>query len=292
MSGYLFILAKAGDKVPVGTTVGFIMETKEEMDSLERQAEPARNAATHIVGGSSELYQGVRVRSTSPLVGIRKAIAEHMQRSLLTSAQVTVMGEIDGTEIVELRNRLLAQEQALGTRITYSDLLISTVAKALRLHPTINASIINGKILVWDEINVAFAVSVEDGVITPVIRNADEKSLVEISQEVKMSAQRARDRTLRLDEVRGGTFTVSNLGAVGAGWRFDTIIINQPQSAILATGGIVDRPAVRDGKIVVRPIMTYMLTYDHRLLEGGGIITRFINSLTELLEHPDPKWYA
>ena len=259
---------------------------KEELGTLrkERGTEAAPEPGSSAETG--EMYQGIKVRSTVPLTGIRKAIAEHMQRSLSISAQVTVMGEIDMKAMMELRQSLVAQEKALGTRVTYGDLLVVAVAKALGEYPMVNSSIIGNEIKIWEDINIAIAVSVEEGVIVPVIRHADRKSLVEISQELKELAQKARDRTLLAEEVKGGTFTISNLGAVGAGWRFDTIIINQPQSAILATGGITDRAVVREGQIVARPIMTYMLTYDHRVIEGGGIVTRFLDSLVGRLENP------
>ena len=238
-------------------------------------------------GAGSEFYEGLRVKATLPLTGMRKAIAEHLHHSLLNSAQVTVMGEIDMTEMIKLRSRLKAEEGVLGTRITYNDLLVRAVARMLKEYPMINASIIGQEIKLWEDINVGVAVSVEDGLLVPVIKNADRKSLVNISKEVKALAEKARNRTLRPEEVRGGTFTISNIGAVGAGWRFDTIIINPPQSAILAVGGITDRPVVRDGQIVIRPIMTYDFTYDHRIVEGGGVVTRFINSLISLLENPE-----
>jgi len=254
-------------------------------EDLEKEA-----TAKKMVGDSAEatceVYQGIRVKSRMPFTGIRKTIAEHMRRSLSVSAPVTVMGEIDMTEIVKLRKSLLAQEGNLGARVTYTDLLIFTVASVLRDYPLINSSIIDNEIKIWEDINIAIAVSIEDGLIAPVIKNADKKSLVEISQAAETLAQKAKKRTLALEEIKGGTFTISNVGAVGAGWRFDTVIINQPQSAILATGGITDRAVVRNGQIVIRPIMTYSFTYDHRLLEGGGVVTRFLNSLTQLLENP------
>lgn len=277
---------KKGSQAPIGSIAGFIAETKEELETLQekRGTEAAQEPGSS--GDTVEMYEGIKVRSTVPLTGIRKAIAEHMQRSLSISAQVTVMGEIDMKAMMELRKSLVAKEKVLGTRVTYSGLLVVAVAKALGEHPMVNSSIIDNEIKIWEDINIAIAVSIEEGVIAPVIRHADRKSLVEISQELKKLAQKARDRTLLAEEVKGGTFTISNLGAVGAGWRFDTIIVNQPQSAILATGGITDRAVVRDGQIVVRPIMTYMLTYDHRVIEGGGIVTRFLNSLTGLLENP------
>jgi len=238
-------------------------------------------------GTGSEIYEGLRVKSTMPLTGMRKAIAEHLHRSLLNSAQVTVMGEIDMSEMIKLRSRLKAEAEVLGTRITYNDLLVSAVARMLKEYNMINASIIGQEIKIWEDINVGVAVSVDDGLLVPVIKNADRKSLVDISKETKVLAEKAKNRTLMPEDVRGGTFTISNIGAVGAGWRFDTIIINSPQSAILATGGITDRAVVRDGQIVIRPIMTYDFTYDHRVVEGGGVVTRFINSLIGLLENPE-----
>jgi pyruvate/2-oxoglutarate dehydrogenase complex dihydrolipoamide acyltransferase (E2) component len=227
----------------------------------------------------------VEAESTIPLTGTRKTIAEHMLRSLSISAQLTAMGEIDMTEIVKLRESLLEQEEVLATRITYTDLLVFAVAKVLKKYPLINASIIDNNIKVWKDINVAVAVHIEGGVIVPVIRNADKKSLAEISQEVKNLTQRARERTLTLEEIKGGTFTISNLGAIGGGWRFDTLIINQPQSAILGTGSITERAVVRDGQIVIRHIMTYSFTYDHRLIDGAMAV-QFTKDLIMLLENP------
>jgi len=129
------------------------------------------------------------------------------------------------------------------------------------------------------------AVDVEAGLMVPVVKNADKKSLAEISKEVKTLAGKARERTLTSEEIKGGTFTLSNLGALSGGWRFDTLIINQPQSAILGTGGISDRAVVREGQIVIRPIMTYSFTYDHRIIDGA-LAARFINSLIGLLTNP------
>ena len=227
----------------------------------------------------------IRVESTMPLTGMRKAIAEHMLRSLSISAHLTAMGEIDMTEMVKLQKSFLEQEEVLGTRITYTDLLVLAVAKVLKEYPIVNASIIDNKIMIWKDINIAVAVSIEDGLIVPVIKNADKKSLVEISQAVKMLTQKAKERTLTLEEVKGGTFTISNLGAIGGGWRFDTLIINQPQSAILGTGSITERAVVRNGQIVIRPVMTYSFTYDHRLIDGAMAI-KFMNSVIRLLENP------
>ena len=210
-----------------------------------------------------------------------------MHRSLSVAAQLTVMGELDVSELVKARKKLVAQEEKLGARITYTDLMVAAVAKLLKEYPLVNASLIGNEIIQWEDINVSIAVALEEGLIVPVVKNADQKSLVEISKEVRSLAKRARERALAPEEVQGGTFTITNLGAMGGGYRFETVIINQPESAILGTGGIGDRPVVREGKIVARPIMTYYLTYDHRVFTGA-VAAAFINSLAKLLETRDP----
>jgi pyruvate/2-oxoglutarate dehydrogenase complex dihydrolipoamide acyltransferase (E2) component len=195
------------------------------------------------------------------------------------------MGEIDMGDIVRLRNNLVAQESTLGTRITYTDILVFATARILRDHPKINASIIDKEIKVWEDINVGVATALEDGLIVPVVKNADRKSLVEISKEIKTLVEKARENKLSGDEISGGTFTLTNLGALGSGWTFETAIINQPESAILRVGAITDRAVVRDEQIVARPIMTYSLTYDHRAIDGA-VAARFSTSLVSALENP------
>ena len=269
--------------IDITEVVGTGPEGRIVKEDIEKEI--ARKEAAPVVE-AAELYQGRRVKSRLPLTGMRKAISEHMHRSLSVSAQLTVMGELDVAKLVALRKELVAQEEKLGARITYTDLMVAAVAKLLKEYPLVNASLIGNEIIQWEDINVSIAVALEEGLIVPVIRNADQKSLVEISKEVRVLARKARERALAPEEVQGGTFTITNLGALGGGYRFETVIINQPESAILGTGGITDRPVVRDGKIVIRPIMTYYLTYDHRVFTGA-VAAAFINSLTKLLETPE-----
>jgi len=226
-----------------------------------------------------------KAKQTIPLTGMRGTIAERMHQSLAISAQLTTMGEIDMGEIVRLRNNLVAQESTLGTRITYTDILVFAIARILRNHPKINASIIDKEIKVWEDINIGVATALEDGLIVPVVKHADQKSLVEISKEIKALVEKARENKLGGDEISGGTFTLTNLGALGSGWTFETAIINQPESAILRAGAITDRAVVRDGQIVARPIMTYSLTYDHRVIDGA-VAAKFLASLISALENP------
>jgi len=280
--------------IDVTTVTGTGPEGRIVREDIEKVIEAKTRGETAarppaVAEPGAELYAGKRVKTTIPLRSMRKSIAEHMHRSLSISAQLTQMGEIDMTELRKLRETLLTQEQAVGARVTYTDILVLAAARVLREFPIVNASLIENEIKVWEDINIGVAVAIEaemgGGLIVPVVRNADQKSVVEISREVRALVEKARSGKLMPDEVTGGTFTITNLGAFGGGYGFGTPIINQPESAILGTGSIVDRPVVRDGQIVVRPIMTWSLTFDHRVIDGAPA-TQFILRLTEVLENP------
>ena len=256
--------------------------TREDIE----KAIAAKGAAPPVEAAApAEVAAGKKVKTTLPLTGMRGTIAEHMHRSLSVAAQLTTMGEIDMTEMVNLRKNLLDRENVLGTRITYTDIFVFAIARIIRDHPIINSSIIDNTIKVWEDINIGVAVALEEGLIVPVVKNADQKSLVEISKTVKALIEKAREGKLTSDEISGGTFTLTNLGALGGGWTFETAIVNQPESAILRVGGITERAVVRDGQIVIRPIMTYSLTYDHRVIQGA-VAAKFMSSLVNALENP------
>jgi pyruvate dehydrogenase E2 component (dihydrolipoamide acetyltransferase) len=255
-------------------------------DDIEREMEARkRKEATGIV---SEVYQGRRVKTSTPLKGMRKTIAEHMHRSLSVSAQLTVMGELDVTELVKLRENFLSQEQIIGTRVTYTEILIFTIAKTLKDYPLLNCSLIDNEIKLWEDINIGVAVSLGDkgekGLIVPVVKNADQKSIVEISQTTKGLVEKAQAGKLMPDDVTGGTFTLTSIGPRGVSF-YQTPIINQPETAILGTGRITDRAVVRDSQIVIAPIMPFSLTYDHRVIDGAAA-ENFLARLRELLETP------
>lgn len=244
-------------------------------------------AATAAAAG--EVHEGKRLATTIPLKGMRRAIAEHMHRSLSVAAQLTYMGEADMSEVVNLRNRLLAREQDLGVRITYTDIFVVVIARALRDVPIVNSSLVGEEIKVWEDVNIGVAVALdrglEGGIIVPVVRHADRKPLREVSKEIASLVEQARSGRLKPDDVAGGTFTLTNLATVGGGWFVGTPIINQPQSAILAVGAVSDRPVARDGQVVIRPMMPYSLTFDHRVIDGAPA-ARFAARFTELLAEP------
>jgi pyruvate dehydrogenase E2 component (dihydrolipoamide acetyltransferase) len=235
-----------------------------------------------------EVSLGKKVKATIPLKGMRKSIAEHMIRSLSASAQLTVMGEFNATDFVKLRETLLGQEEAFGTRITYTDLLVLAIAKALKEHPLLNSSLINNEIRLWEDINIGVAVSLgekgDKGLIVPVIKNADQKSILEISKTAKTLIEKARTGKLMLDDVTGGTFTLTSIGSRGVS-IFQTPIINQPEVAILGVGLIKDKPVVKNGQIVIALMMPFSLTFDHRVVDGA-VAENFLDRLRGLLGTP------
>ncbi len=237
-----------------------------------------------------EVVDGKRVKASLPLAGIRGAVAEHMHRSLAVSAQLTTMGEFDATELVRLRQSLVEKEAELGVRISYTDIMVYALARAVKKNPIINSSIVGDAVKLWEDIHIGVAVSLQweeydAGLIVVVVKHADQKSLVEISRAIKDLKTKAREGRIGLDEVTGGTFTLSNVGVFGQGYTFSTPVINQPESAILGIGGILDRPVVVEGEIVVRKIMNFNLTFDHRVINGGPA-GKFLNDLGELVSNP------
>jgi len=157
------------------------------------------------------------------------------------------------------------------------------VAEALKAHPILNAALVGDEIHLLGEIHIGMAVALEDGLLVPVVRDADKRSLQEIAQETRRLAQGAREGTLTVDEVTGSTFTVTNLGAYGVDGF--TPIINPPEVAILGVGRIVDKPAIHDGQIVRRSIMVLSLTIDHRIVDGAPG-AKFLRTVKQLLESP------
>jgi len=243
---------------------------------------------------TKEEIAGKKVKEVIPLKGIRKIVAEHMLRSLQVSAQLTNMGALDMTEMIKLRKTLLSQEKVTGIHYTYTDLFVKVTAQALKQHPLLNSSIIDNEIKVWEDINIGVALAFEmrgggRGLIVPVIRNADKKSLGEINQILRDLVEKGRNLKLLPDDISGGTFTVSNVGVFGTGGRvsvnYGTPIINQPEVAILGTRPIVDTPVVREGQIVIRPMMNFSLTYDHRVVMGENAAV-FTATLQQLMEEP------
>ena len=218
-----------------------------------------------------------------PLVGWRKTMAERMVFSMQNTAHVTTFAEVDVTDLRNLRKTLDNSEDLTKRKISYTSFFAKAVVQALSMYPIINSSLIDDKIIVKKYFNIGVAVSRKNGLVVVVIHNADQKSLIEISQSIKDKVDRARGAKLLPQDVRGGTFTITNVGMFGT--LMNTPIINPPESAILGVGTIQKKPVVINDKIVIRSMMFLCLTYDHRIIDGTPAI-RFLQEVRRLLENP------
>ena len=212
------------------------------------------------------------VREIIPLTGIRKTAAERVSYSARTAPHSTITMEVAMSNAAKLRERVEA---------SYTDMLVVAVAKALVEHPIINSTLEGGQIKVFDEFNVGVAVATEKGLIVPVIRNTDKKSLMEVASTLKELVEKARQAKLSREELTGGTFTITNLGMYGV--DVFTPIINPPETAILGVGRIVEKPVVVGKEIVVKPMMFLSLSYDHRVVDGAPA-AQFLLRVKEILE--------
>jgi 2-oxoglutarate dehydrogenase E2 component (dihydrolipoamide succinyltransferase) len=217
-----------------------------------------------------------------PMSIMRQKIAEHMVFSKHTSAHVTTVHKCDMTRIARLRARVKNDFQArYGYGLTYLPFVIRAATAALEQYPVVNASVDGTNIIFHRDINVGIAVALDNGLIVPVIRNADEKNVVGLQRSLVDLASRARSRQLHPDEVQGGTFSITNFGSFGS--LFATPVINQPQVAILGVGAVVKEPVVVDDAIAIRSTAYLALTFDHRLIDGalGDQFTTKVKSVLE-----------
>lgn len=215
-----------------------------------------------------------------PLTGMRRIIAQRMHDSLTELAQANHRMEVDMTESVRVRESL----KAAGIKVSYNDLVIRCTAKALTEFPMMNASLTDQGIVLHRRVHIGIAVATDDGLLVPVLQNADTKTLSEISNISHDLSRRTREKALSPDELTGGTFTVTNLGMFGV--DSFTAIINAPEAGILAVGQMKKRPVVlKDDSIAVRPMMWLSLTYDHRIVDGAPA-AQFLARIKALLENP------
>jgi 2-oxoglutarate dehydrogenase E2 component (dihydrolipoamide succinyltransferase) len=244
---------------------------------------PAPAAAPAPVAPRSPIEPMAKTR-IEPMSTMRKAIAEHMVRSVQTSPHVTTIHKVDMTRVAKIRARNKASFQAqYGMSLTFLPFVTQAAVEALRAFPIVNASIEGSNIIYHNEINIGIAVALENGLIVPVIRNADEKNVVGLQRSIVDLAARARARQLKPEEIQGGTFSISNFGGFGS--IMATPVINQPQAAILGVGAIEKTPVVvEDDAIAIRSIMYLCLSFDHRLIDGA-LADQFTAKIKAGLEH-------
>jgi pyruvate dehydrogenase E2 component (dihydrolipoamide acetyltransferase) len=218
-----------------------------------------------------------------PLSQMRKIIAKRLAESKFTAPHFYLTMEIDMGNAFAAREKINSKG---GAKISFNDMVIHSVAQSLKLHPKINSSWLGDRIRTNKEINIGVAVAVEDGLLVPVVRKADEKTFAQIGDEVKVFAQKAKDKKLVPSDWEGNTFTISNLGMFGI--EQFTAIINPPDACILAVGGIKDTPIVKDGLVVAGKIMKVTMSCDHRVVDGATGAA-FLQTLKKFLENPEVK---
>ena len=220
-----------------------------------------------------------------PIKGLRRTIAKNLTLAQKTTAFVTGMDEADITELWNLREREKKTIQEKGIHLTFLPFFIKAVHHALAEHPLLNASVDEAKeeIIVKKYYNIGVAVDTPDGLMVPVIKNADKKTILELAAEIQGLSVKARERKIKLEEMKGSSFTITNYGHFG-GW-FATPIINYPDVAILGTGKISEKPWVKDGQIVIRKILPLSLTFDHRVTDGVDS-AKFLSKVIQYLEDP------
>ncbi len=246
-------------------------------------AQVATQKTAQVTVGTAELTAG----SSVPLVGKRKRIAERLTASYQNSPHIFLTVDVDMSKAEESRQRMnKLNEKAGKSSISITAYLAKMVAWTLKRNPYLNSSIVQDKIEFWDEVNLGIATAVPDGLVVPVIHQADQLGLAEMNERMRYLAKQARDGVLTREEVDGGTFTISNLGMFGI--KSFTAIINPPQTGILAVGSTIRTPVVVDENdtIEVRPMMTMTLSVDHRIVDGA-VGAKFLADLVRVIENPD-----
>jgi 2-oxoglutarate dehydrogenase E2 component (dihydrolipoamide succinyltransferase) len=251
----------------------------EKAQSLPQSA-PAPVQALSAPSPQSGERREERVRMTR----LRQTIARRLKEAQNTAALLTTFNDVDMTEVIAARGRYKDLfEKKHGIRLGFMGFFVKAAALAARDIPSVNAYIEGDEIVFHDYLDVSVAVSAPNGLVVPVIRNADKLSFAEIEKTIADFGRRAKDGTLKMEEMQGGTFTISNGGVFGS--LLSTPIINPPQSAVLGMHRIEERPVVRDGQIVARPMMYLALSYDHRLVDGREAVT-FLVRMKEAIEDP------
>jgi pyruvate dehydrogenase E2 component (dihydrolipoamide acetyltransferase) len=280
----LKIVAAKGAKLPVLGLMGVIGEAGEDITEVLASAPaaeaPAAKAAGSAPAGGGDGRETIKVM---PYEGMRRAIGENMANSWTTAAKVTENVSVDMSGLLALRKSINA---GLGDKekVSITTLLVKAVAKALTLRTNINVTLDGEEIKVLKDINIGVAVALDDGLIVPVVRNADTKSIYDVNAEIKDLAKRGKKNKLDPDELSGGSFTITNVGMYNSVDSF-TPIINQPETGIMGVCRTVERPVVVNGQIVIRPMMGLSFSFDHRVIDGAPA-AEFLAVLIDLIENP------
>jgi 2-oxoglutarate dehydrogenase E2 component (dihydrolipoamide succinyltransferase) len=258
--------------------------TKEDVVNYKAPA-AAPVVAAPVAVAEQVLEVGDRVERRVPMTRMRSRIAERLLEVTQTTASLTTFNEVDMTALMDLRKQYKEEFTKIhnGTRLGFMGFFVKAAVEALKRFPSVNASIDGSDIVYHGYQDVGVAVSTDRGLVVPVLRNAENMSIANIENGIYDYAMKARDGKLTIDEMTGGTFTITNGGVYGS--LISTPIINPPQSAILGMHKIQERPVAINGEVVIRPMMYLAMSYDHRLIDGKGAV-QFLVTMKELLEDP------
>lgn len=256
--------------------------TSPSVGSVEKQPASAAAVATTPV---ASVAAGERVEKRVPMTRMRARIAERLLQVTQNTAMLTTFNEVDMHRIIELRNEFKEQFSKMhsGTRLGFMSFFVRASVEALKRFPLVNASIDGSDVVYHGYQDVGVAVSTDRGLVVPVLRDADQMSLAEIESKIAEFGGRARDSKLTIEEMTGGTFTITNGGVYGS--LLSTPILNPPQTAILGMHAIKERPIAEQGAVVIRPMMNLALSYDHRLVDGRDAVL-FLLAIKEMIENP------
>lgn len=262
-----------------------LMEDVDRYLSGEDTIEPAKQADRTETSGSVERFEVSQRETREKIRGIRKAIAKAMVHSKRTAPHVTHMDEVVVTDLVAHRNKYKEVAKEKNIKLTYLPYVVKALVSALREYPVLNASIDdeNEEIVYKHYYNIGIAADTKNGLVVPVVKEADRKSIFAISAEINTLAEKARDGKLSNDEMKGSTCTISNLGSAGGSWF--TPVINHPDVAILGVGRIQEKAVAKNGELVAAPVLALSLTYDHRLVDGV-MAQKALNHVKRLLNDP------
>ncbi len=264
----------------LGFTAGGAPKAVESAPATEAPAASANAAAPKAS------VSGPGVEERVPFKGIRKAIANAMVKSVYTAPHVTLMDEVDVTGLVALRTKAKPVAEKKGVKLTYLPFIVKALVAACREFPPLNAMIDEtaNEIVYKKYYNVGIATDTDNGLVVPVVFDADRKNVWSIANEIRELATRARDGKLTSNEMKGGTISITNIGS--AGGMFFTPVINFPEVAILGTGRITEKAVVKNGEIVIAPVMALSLSFDHRIIDGATA-QNFLNYIKQLLSDPE-----
>lgn len=244
-----------------------------------------------VGGGVNAPSAAVVSTSTSaeervPLRGLRRTIAQRMVQSAFTAPHVTAFDDVDMTDLIAYRKQANALLADRGIKLTFLPFILKALTSALKAYPYLNAHMDDaaGEIVLKKDYNFGIAVDTADGLLVPVLKHVDRKSILELAEEIKALVDKTQSRTLDVSEMRGGTFTISNMGPIGG--LFATPILNYPEVGILGVHKIEEKAVVRNGEIVIRSMMNLSLSFDHRVIDGATAV-RFTNHMKRLLENPN-----